>query len=160
MDHQAQFAGLYAADVEGYYAAEGLDVNFIEGGPAVNLTKSVLDGRAQFAIAGADSLIISRSEGTQVGAIAVVFRRNPLVFFATTASNITKPQDFIGKRIQVSPFQRSIFTTMMAKVAVSSDQYTVVCCEFEPFPSSNLDVSEGYLTNEILTDRPRDTRLI
>jgi len=148
--HQAQFAGIYAADEHGYYTAEGLSVSLIEGGPEVNLINSVLDGTAQFSIAGADSLIDSRTEGKQVAAIAVVFRRNPLVFFAMADSNITSPQDFIGKRIQVSPFQRSIFTTMMDQVGVSSEQYTVMCCEFEPFPSGNFDVSEGYLTNEIL----------
>src|SRR3954470_20450214 len=32
---QAQFAGYFAADREGYYAAQGLKVNFIPGGPDV-----------------------------------------------------------------------------------------------------------------------------
>ena len=30
--HQAEFAGLYAADQLGYFAAEGLQVSFVEGG--------------------------------------------------------------------------------------------------------------------------------
>ncbi len=156
--HQAQFAGLYAAERNGYYAAEGLSVNFIEGGPEVDLTNSVLDGKAQFAVTGADTLIVSRAEGKPVVAIAVVYRRNPLVFFAMADSNINGPQEFVGKRIQVSPFQRSVFSTMMAKVDVSPDQYTLVCCEFEPLSSGNFeplssgnfDVSSGYLTNEVL----------
>ena len=149
--HQAQFAGFYVADQNGYYAAEGLSVNFIEGGPQVDLVNSVLDGTAQFAVAGADTLIVSRSEGKPLGAIAAVFRRNPLVFFAMADSNITRPQDFIGKTLLVTPFHgQSVFTTMMDRVGVSSDQYTVVCCELEPFFSGDIDVSEGYLTNEIL----------
>ena len=148
--HQAQFAGFYAADQHGYYAAEGLRVSFTEGGPEVDLTSSVLDGTAQFAVVGADALIVSRSEGKPLGVIAAVFRRNPLVFFAMADSDITKPQDFIGKRIRVSPFQQPVFTTMMARVGVSLDQYTVVCCELEPFSSGDIDVSEGYLTNEVL----------
>ena len=45
--HQAQFAGLYAADQKGYYSAEGLKVSFIEGGPTVDLEKPVLDSMAQ-----------------------------------------------------------------------------------------------------------------
>ena len=148
--HQAQFAGFYAADQLGYYTAEGLSVSFVEGGPEVDLVNSVLDGTAQFAVAGADSLIVSRAEGKRLGAIAAVFRRNPLVFFAMADSNITGPKDFIGKRLRVTPFQKSVFTTMMDRVGVSSDQYTVVCCELEPFFSGDIDVSEGYLTNEVL----------
>ena len=89
--HQAQFAGFYAADQNGYYTAEGLRVNFIEGGLDVDLHNSVLDGKAQFAVVGADALIVSRSEGKPLGAIAAVFRRSPLVFFALSESNITEP---------------------------------------------------------------------
>ena len=33
---QAQFAGYFAADEQGYYAAEGLDVNILDGGPDVD----------------------------------------------------------------------------------------------------------------------------
>jgi len=149
--HQAQFAGFYVADQRGYYTAEGLNVGFVEGGPEVDLSKSVLDGTAQFAVVGADTLIVSRAEGKPLVAIAAVFRRNPLVFFAMTDSNITGPKDFIGKRLRVTPFHgQSVFTTMMDRVGVSSDQYTVVCCELKPFFSGDIDVSEGYLTNEVL----------
>jgi len=148
--HQAQFAGFYAAEQNGYYAAEGLIVSFIEGGPEVDLHNSVLDGRAQFAVAAADTLIVSRAEGKPVGAIAAVFRRNPLVFFAMADSNITGPQDFIGKTIRVPPRQQPIFTKMMNRVGVSPDQYTVVCCELEAFFSGDIDGSSGYLTNEVL----------
>jgi len=148
--HQAQFAGFYAADQNGYYAAEGLSVNFIEGGPEVDVPNSVLDGTAQFAVGAADTLIVSRSEGKPLGAIAAVFRRNPLVLFTMVDSNITRPQDFIGKRLRLTPFQRSFFTTMMDRVGISSDQYTVVCCELEPFFSGDIDGSSGYLTNEVL----------
>ena len=157
--HQAQFAGFYAADQHGYYAIEGLSVSFVEGGPEVDLANSVLDGTAQFSVAGADSLIVSRSEGKPISAIAVVFRRNPLVFFALAESNITGPQDFIGKRLHVTPFQQSVFTTMMDRVGVSSDQYTVVCCELEPIFSGDIDVSVAYLTNEILEARAAGYKL-
>jgi DNA-binding NarL/FixJ family response regulator len=34
--HQAQFAGFYAADQNGYYADEGLEVSFVEGGPDID----------------------------------------------------------------------------------------------------------------------------
>ena len=30
--HQAQFAGFYAADLQGYYTEDGLQANFIESG--------------------------------------------------------------------------------------------------------------------------------
>ncbi|TET52503.1 MAG: hypothetical protein E3J64_05015 [Anaerolineales bacterium] len=50
--HQSQFAGFYAADVNGYYAAEELEVSFIEGGPGIDVYASVLAGEAAFGIDG------------------------------------------------------------------------------------------------------------
>ncbi|MFZ1474511.1 MAG: ABC transporter substrate-binding protein, partial [Anaerolineae bacterium] len=61
--HQAQFAGFYAADQNGYYAAEGLKVNFIEGGPTVDLKKAVLDGTAQFGLTAPEVMIAARAQG-------------------------------------------------------------------------------------------------
>lgn len=60
--HQAQFAGLYAADQKGYYAAEGLTVSYLESGSTIDKLASVLDGRAQFGVAGADELILARAK--------------------------------------------------------------------------------------------------
>ena len=42
--HNATFSGFYAADQKGYYAAEGLVVTFIEGGPTIDLIAPVLNG--------------------------------------------------------------------------------------------------------------------
>jgi len=96
--HQAQFAGFYAADQNGYYTAEGLRVNFIEGGPEVDVHNSVLDGTAQFAVAAADTLIVSRSEGKPLGAIAAVFRLQGRLLFQSDRSDINS-----GRLPQCSP---------------------------------------------------------
>lgn len=124
--HQAQFAGLYVADQLGYYAAEGLAVTLIEGGPSVNGLSPVLEGTAQFGIAGADELIIVRSQGQPVRAIAVNYRRSPVVFISLADSGITRPQDFVGKTIRVAPNLVASLHAMTARVGVSSDQYSEV----------------------------------
>lgn len=48
--HQAEFAGLYAADQQGYFAAEGLAVPFLAGGLQVDFIASVVNGTAQYLI--------------------------------------------------------------------------------------------------------------
>jgi signal transduction histidine kinase len=68
--HQAQFAGFYAAEQNGYYAAEGLAVTFVEGGPGADPIGTMLAGAAQFGISASDMLLIGRSEGKPVSAIA------------------------------------------------------------------------------------------
>jgi NitT/TauT family transport system substrate-binding protein len=150
--HQAQFAGLYAADQNGYYAAEGLKVSFIEGGPTVDLEKSVLDGTAQFGDIGADTLITARADGEPLRAIAVVYRRSPLVFMALANSGITRPQDFVGKTIQADTGVITLHA-MLAKVGISSDQYHEVNIgtDLKPFYSGQAQVWNAFINNEVLT---------
>ena len=110
--HQSQFAGFYAADQKGYYADEGLAVTFLKGGPDVDRWTSVLDGTAQFGIAGGDELVIGRSEGKQVRAIATIFRRSPVVFIALADSGITRPEDFAGKQVRAPAQTRNHRSTL------------------------------------------------
>ncbi len=60
--HQAQFAGLYAADQNGYFQAEGLSMHFLEGGPTVDMLAPVVNGMAQFGVYDADVLITARAD--------------------------------------------------------------------------------------------------
>ena len=63
--HQAVYGGFYAADQNGDYAHEGLDVSFIAGGATTDLVTPVLDGTAQFGIMGASTLISARAAGNR-----------------------------------------------------------------------------------------------
>ncbi len=124
--HQAQFAGMYAADQEGYYAEEGTGGQFVAGGTQVDKLAPILNGTAQFSTASADELILARSEGKPLQAIATIFRRSPIVFISLAEKNITRPQDFVGKTISVPA---NIFLTLRAMMDMSGiarDQYKVV----------------------------------
>ncbi|MHB8776207.1 MAG: ABC transporter substrate-binding protein [Anaerolineales bacterium] len=80
--HQSNFSGFYAVDRLGYYAAKGLAVSFIEGGPNVSNPYSVLAGIAQFGVTGADDLILTRAQGQPLRALATIYRRSPVVLSA------------------------------------------------------------------------------
>ena len=122
--HQAQFAGFYAADQNGYYAEEGLKVTFVEGGVGVDLLAPVVDGTAQFAIADAANLTVARAKGKPLTAIGVVYRRSPLVFVSLAEAGIVRPEDIVGKSIRLTSDVAPAFHAMMARVGISPDQYT------------------------------------
>jgi NitT/TauT family transport system substrate-binding protein len=124
--HQAQFAGIYAADQKGYYAAEGLAVTFIEGGSKVDKFAPVLNGPAQFGMGGADELILARSEGKPLRAIATIYRRSPIVFMSLAEKGITRPQDFVGQTIRISANIIPSLRAIMTRIGIGSDQYTLV----------------------------------
>jgi NitT/TauT family transport system substrate-binding protein len=121
--HQTEFAGFYAADQKGFYKEEGLDVHFAEGGATIDKLAPLLDGTAQFGIAGADELILARSLGDPLKAIAVIFRQSPIVFISLQDKNITKPQQFAGLTIRASTNITPSLVAMMTMSGITPDQY-------------------------------------
>ncbi len=149
--HQAQFAGFYAADQNGYYADEGLAVTILAGGPGIDHLASVLDGAAQFGVAGADRLIVERANGKPLRAIATIYRRNPRVFVARADSGISRPEDFVGQKIYEPAGGMPTLHAMMTRVGIGPDQYTVVSDPYDLalFASGEVPVWGAYLTGSI-----------
>ncbi len=79
--HQAQFAGFYVAKEKAFYKSGGLNVDIQPGGPDFPAIQMVTGGNEQFGVTGADQILIARSKGVPVVALAVIFRRNPFVLF-------------------------------------------------------------------------------
>jgi ABC-type nitrate/sulfonate/bicarbonate transport system substrate-binding protein len=147
--HSAQFAGFYAADQNGDYAAEGLVVSFIEGGSTVDRLAPVLNGQAQFGLAGGVQLIPARAEGKPLRAIATILRRDPLAFFALAESGITRPEDFVGKTLWLPPQARPYLQAMTTRVGVTPNQYTVIDnATFTSLYSGEVDVVIGFVTSQ------------
>lgn len=124
--HQAQFAGVYAADQKGYYAAEGLAVTFLESGSKVDKLAPVINGAAQFGVAGADELILARSQGKPLRAIATLYRRSPIVFISLAEKGITRLENFVGKTIRAPANTIPSLRAMTTRAGISSDQYAIV----------------------------------
>ena len=68
--HQAQFAGFYWAQEKGYYARENLKVHFREGGQGIDSAQSVISGEAAFGVITPEDVLIKRSQGAPLTAIA------------------------------------------------------------------------------------------
>ncbi|MHC1740613.1 MAG: ABC transporter substrate-binding protein [Anaerolineaceae bacterium] len=150
--HQAEFAGYYAADQNGYYADEGLKVTFLEGGSTVDNLASVVNGQAQFGTASAEQLISARAEGQPLQAIATIYRRNPAVFFSLAKFGITSPQDFIGKTIRGTSTTDSALHAMTSFLGISPDQYTVVSLpsDVKMFLTGDVPVWSAYSTGLLI----------
>lgn len=102
--HQFQFAGYYAAQLQGFYAKAGLSVTIREGNSSLGPIKEVLTGKADYGIADA-SLLINHVHGDPVIALGAVFQHSPYVILSDSKSNIHSPSDLIGKTIMASEDQ-------------------------------------------------------
>ena len=149
--NQAQFAGCYAAQARGFYKDEGVDVTLNPGGPDMNPAQLVASGADTFGVAAGPDILAARSNGVPVVAIAVVFQKNPVVFFAKKTTGIQTPKDFVGKTVGIKyGFDiEYFFPLLLKKVGVSAGVRTeAIKYDMSQFFSGAIDVWSGYLINE------------
>jgi NitT/TauT family transport system substrate-binding protein len=91
----------YLAEDRGYYQREGLDVRFEMGSPQLNPVKLVATGEDTFGVLGGpDTLLVARSKGQPLKAIAIIHRNSNFSCLVTLAkSNVTKVEQLRGKKI-------------------------------------------------------------
>ena len=87
---QAQFAGYFAAVEQGYYEAQGLDVEIIDGGPDVipQQVGSAEDG-PEFTISWVPKVLEARESGSDLVDIAQIFQRSGTLSVSWADSDIS-----------------------------------------------------------------------
>lgn len=98
---QAQFAGYYAALDQNFYAAEGLDVTILPGGPDIVPEQVVAGGQAEFGIGWMAPLLATREQGAPLVNIAQVYTRAGMRQLSWKDENITSPADLKGRKVAV-----------------------------------------------------------
>ena len=73
---QSQFAGYFAAVDQGFYEAEGLEVEIAEGAVDIVPQQVVASGEAEFGLAWVPKALVSNEEGADLVNIAQVFQRS------------------------------------------------------------------------------------
>jgi len=151
---QAQFAGEIAAKAEGYYAAEGLDVELVTGGPNVaNITVGCGTTGPEFTLGWVPKALVAVESGScDLVSIAQVFQRSGTRSVTWKDSGITGPADFKDKKVGVWDFGNEYEVTAGAKKAgltVDVD-YTRVIQNFDmvAFLNKEIDVAEAMTYNE------------
>jgi NitT/TauT family transport system substrate-binding protein len=98
---QAQFAGYYAAQAEGFYDDECLEITINPGGPDIVPEQVVAGGQADFGINFVPSLLSAREQGTNLVNIAQVFERSAMREISWKETGIAGPADLKGKKVAV-----------------------------------------------------------
>lgn len=126
--HQFQFAGLYAAQTQGYFKAQGVEVEVRESSSQRRraLTE-VLEGRAMFGVAQGPQLVAGRVEGKDLVVVAAIMQHSPQVLVSRVEDNIRTPHDLIGKRVALD--QTSLVSeirVMLEREGVGMDKILLV----------------------------------
>lgn len=153
--HQFQFAGLYAAEMRGYFRDEALAIELAEMKPGLDPIQELAAGRAQFAIY--DSKIVSAwARGYDVALLAVILQRNPSVLLVHDDSAYLTVSDLLADPTArlVGPAGGEMDPELrlaLAALGRTPDQVFPRAKrpgDLEAFAARELDVLPGYLTNE------------
>ena len=93
---KAVHAPVFLALERGYYAREGLDLQFLAGSGSANAVKSVASKSDTFGLADAGVLARAVGEGSPVKSIAVIQQGNPIAIAARSES-VKSVKDLEGK---------------------------------------------------------------
>jgi NitT/TauT family transport system substrate-binding protein len=149
---QSQFAGYYAALDKGFYKDEGLDVTIKEGAVDIVPQQVLASGQAEFGLAWVPKALVSRESGAKIVDIGQVFQRSGTLEISWKDSNITKPEDWKGKKVGTWGFGNE-FELTAAMVKAGLDPAKDVTVVQQPFDMSLLlnkevDAAEAMTYNE------------
>ncbi|MBF0186550.1 MAG: ABC transporter substrate-binding protein [Magnetococcales bacterium] len=146
--HQFQFAGYYAALEKGYYKQSGLSVTLVEAQAGEEPVEAVLHGNAEFGV-GSSDLILQRSRGKPVVALAALYQHSPLVLLARRDAGIESIHDIPGKRVMLE-HQAGALHAYMRQEGVRLDSVIRHPHTFNPqsLIDRKVDALSAYSTDE------------
>lgn len=151
---QSQFAGYYAAQAQGFYEDEGLDVTILEGAVDIVPQQVVAAGDAEFGIAWVPKMLASRGQGADLVNIAQMFQRSGTVQVAWADSGIETVEDWAGKRVGTWGFgnEWEVFAALR-KAGIEPDDPDQVTIVQQPFDMSlllnrEIDLAQAETYNE------------
>jgi len=95
-----QYAPFYVAVERGYYADEGLEIEF-DYSFETNGVKLVGAGELPFSLVSGEQVLLARAQGLPVVYVMAWFQDFPIAIAAPEGSGIRTPQDLTGKRIGI-----------------------------------------------------------
>lgn len=100
---EPEHGGFYQAQAKGYFAAEGLDVTIIPGGPNAFVLPKVATGKADIGQADSTNTLLQQAEGLPLVQFAAVFQDDPSGLLVNADSPVRDFPGLNGKTLIARP---------------------------------------------------------
>lgn len=148
--HQFQFAGYYAAIEQGYYRDAGFDVTLLEHTPGVTPIDQLIGGRVDYAV-GDSGVLLYRSTGVPLVALAAIFQESPSMLITLEDSGIQTLADLRGRRIMLlGGYLNAELMSMLETAGVGARDFTLLPADTNvtALVDGRTDAYNAYTTNE------------
>jgi NitT/TauT family transport system substrate-binding protein len=151
-----QFAAFYVAQQEGYFADVGLDVT-IEHRDGPDVIRLVADGQAEFGVADATDVIISRTTDIPIKYVSTLYARFPVALIGSPSVLPAEPAELAGLRIGTPGRYGSSWVALLAILdagSLTADDVTIreypAFNQVEGLLNGDVDLITGFRVNEPL----------
>ena len=125
--HQAQFAGVYVAQMRKHFEAEGLDVIVFPGGSALNPINELQIGNADVAIAWFNNAYQLSKPDKPVVNIGQIFSGSDLTVICRISAGVFSAKDMNGKKIGVwGVGDQNIVMELLRNFSIPSNQVELI----------------------------------
>ena len=148
-----QYAPFYVAVEKGYFAAEGLALDF-DYSFETNGVQLVGAGQLPFAVVSGEQVLLARAQGLPVVYVFAWFQKFPVAIMSKADSGITHPVDLGGKRIGTPLLEGANFVglrALLAKAGIAPGDVTIQAIGFNQAPAltaGQVDAVVVYANNE------------
>lgn len=150
---QPEHGGYYQALARGYYAAEGLDVEILPGGPNAQVMTSVAVGRADLGMTNGDDVIVAIARGVPLKMVGAEMQRDPQGILFHTEHPLNSLRDLEGKTLMAGAGSTWI-EVLRKKVGVQFNLMPLVG-DLARFMNNKAFVQQCFVTNEPFFARQR-----
>jgi ABC-type nitrate/sulfonate/bicarbonate transport system substrate-binding protein len=146
-----EFGGMYLADTNGYYKAEGFSsVNLTAGGPNVQQDAIVASGKAFIGISTPDIAASAIKNGAENIILGAQYQKNPFCVMSLASKPIKSPEDMYGKKIGVQDVNEPVWSAFLKANNLDASKINKVPAQFDPTPlkAGEVDGWFSFVTNE------------
>ena len=99
---EAEHGGFYTAQLEGFYASRGVDVEILGGGPDAPVIQRVASGQVAFGVTNADGVLNARAAKADVVALMAPYQVNPRCIVVHESSGIESIEQIANLTLALS----------------------------------------------------------
>jgi len=145
-----QYGGYFAGLENGFFKDEGLNAEFISGGPGIDTVANVVAGRSVMGDRPSAALVIARDRGLPVKIIGSAFQKSPGALMSPADKPIRSIKELAGKTVALPNTARPLVTQMIREAGVDPNSVRIVPVGTDPglLASGQVDAYYGYSTNQ------------